>query len=802
MRSSRTRIRLGTLALALCVAAAPGCAYLRVPRIDPTGQRVFAEPPLAGAPQYQSQPGGHLPWDDVALTLSPKTTVAPVGSEVVLLAGILGGDNYLRTNRRLEWSLAPGGVGHFVAVGKTGAVDMLLGDFNRPRKIDNTFAVGSTSRNYLRLDRGTPTLEDDVCVLRGQGWITLTSPVEGASQVMVYGPSVHGWSNRTQTATVHWVDAQWRFPPPAINPAGGRHVLTTTVIRHSNGTPCAGWRVRYEVADGPAAGFAPDGAAAIDVVTDGAGQAGAEIFQQSPARGTNRVCVRVIRPASLGDSNGRELVVGTGSTLVTWSAPDLAVRKTGPAVASPGATISYAVEVSNPGDLRAEQVVVTDTLPDTLTYLDSNPAAEVSGQTLRWPLGELAAGESRRLTLDCRADQPGTVSNSAEATADGGGAVGQLKASDTATTNVGAPTIEVEVFSPARATVGTEVTFRMIVHNRGQVAATGLLIKDRFDPGLQHPAMPGPQRRVIERELGELAPGASREITVTFRAMQAGRLCHTVEVSSAGSVLASAEGCVTAVAAAAVETPTEEPSPQPRPMISVTKTGPQQAAVGALAQFTIDVTNSGTQPLTGVKVVDQYDAALNPEMATDGYAIENNDLVWTINTLAPGKTERLQVHCRCRKAAAKACNRVVATAGETARDEAEACLQIEAVKSALKITAAALREPVAVGRNVTYEILVTNGGTVAETQVAVVATVPLGMTPAALGTTGPAQAPKPTIQGQTVQFDPVAEIPPGKTLVYRVVVRAGQRGDFVFHAELISPSRTLPLAADAKTQVF
>ena len=69
-----------------------------------------------------------------------------MGSEVVLIAGVCGPDGYLRTNRRLEWSIDPGSVGQFLAVGETGLVDVLLGDFNRPRKITNTFAIGSTLR--------------------------------------------------------------------------------------------------------------------------------------------------------------------------------------------------------------------------------------------------------------------------------------------------------------------------------------------------------------------------------------------------------------------------------------------------------------------------------------------------------------------------------------------------------------------------------------------------------------------------------------------------------------------------------
>ena len=121
-----------------------------------------------------------LPSDDVAVQIRPQEMVAPVGSEVVLIAGVCGPDGYLRTNRRLEWTVAPGSVGHFVAVEKNGLIDLLLGDFNRPGKIDSTYAIGSTSREYMRLNRGTCTPENDVYVLRGQGWICKCLDVNSA----------------------------------------------------------------------------------------------------------------------------------------------------------------------------------------------------------------------------------------------------------------------------------------------------------------------------------------------------------------------------------------------------------------------------------------------------------------------------------------------------------------------------------------------------------------------------------------------------------------------------------------------
>jgi uncharacterized repeat protein (TIGR01451 family) len=700
-------------------------------------------------------------------------------------------------------------VGQFVAVGKGGAVDLLLGDFNRPRKVDSTFAVGSTSRKYLQLDRGTPTTEDDVCVLRGQGWITLSSPLEGTSHVTVLAPEVQGWEGRTRSATVHWVDAQWTFPPPAINPAGTRHVFTTTVVRHSNQSPCGGWLVRYELADGPPAGFAPAGAPVAEVTTDAAGQASVEVFQKEPGPGTNKINIQIVRPAGLGDSQGQALVVASGSTLKTWTSPQLALRMTGPAVAGVGTTLSYRIEVSNPGDLPAEEVVVVDELPEPLTYVESRPAAEIGGRKLQWRLGRLGPRETRTIELDCRATQAGSVTHCADATAAGG-----LKASNCAIATVTAPSLSVKVTGPTQATVGSQVTFEIVVTNQSQAPATKLLIKDRFDVGLEHAAAEKEEAaaRSIERDLGDLAPGQWQRITVTFRVTRAGRLCHTAEVTGAGGVRASAEACLTAVEGAATQgkvPPT--PPPGERPPVTVKKSildennvaieagaALPSRAVGATVRFAIDVANNGTQELRNLTLVDRYDAGLTMAAASEGYRAEAGTLTWAIDSLPPGPPIRFEVHCRCARAIARATNRATLSTQDGARFDSEASLEIRGGAGGLALMVADLRDPVAVGKGLTYEIQVSNQGQTSQKDVAVTATVPVGMMPDPIGTSGPG---KPTIQGQTIRFEAVPGLAAGETLTYRVRVRTRQAGKVTFHAEVTTRDQLQPLIAQEETEV-
>ncbi|HOM18263.1 MAG TPA: hypothetical protein PLQ00_13110, partial [Thermoguttaceae bacterium] len=382
-----------------------------LPRIDPSGERIFLPP----SDRAEAEGGLFRGGDNVALLLQPREVAAPIGTEVILVATVLGADRYTSTNERVEWSIPTGCVGEFVQVGKGTWIDWLVLDFTRARKLCNTFAVTSTSRRNVRLTRGTPDVQDDVVIQPGQAWVSVSSPMEGTTYVSAYAPSVVGWGQRRQTAVIHWVDAQWTFPAPAITPAGARHVLTTTVVGRSDGRPRRGWLVRYEIVDGPSAGFSPDGAKVVETATNEAGQASVEIFQPQPSPGTNRIQIQILRPAPGSGPEGGRMLLTSGMTTHTWSAPQLAVRKVGPSLAAVGDMVRYTIDVSNPGDLLAEGVRLVDQVPEGAALVGTNPPGQVSGGVIQWELGVLGPGQFQRVEVTLRADRQGVLSSCAEA---------------------------------------------------------------------------------------------------------------------------------------------------------------------------------------------------------------------------------------------------------------------------------------------------------------------------------------------------------------------------------------------------
>ncbi|MEM8681337.1 MAG: hypothetical protein AAGF97_18475, partial [Planctomycetota bacterium] len=215
-----------------------------------------------------------------ALQLTPQRLVAPVGQAVLLRAGICGIDGYLITEQPIEWSLSTDSVGSIVEVDQTDKRRWQTFWGRPPKKLSGQYALGRTSRETQLLPRGTIGVNDDIWLLRGQTWASITSASEGATHVTVVAPSVAGWNERRKNATIHWVDGQWGFPPPSIGNSTSGQTLVTRVSRATSNAPIEGWIVRYEIAGGTPAALDTSGSQVQEVRTNNKGEASVTVLPQ------------------------------------------------------------------------------------------------------------------------------------------------------------------------------------------------------------------------------------------------------------------------------------------------------------------------------------------------------------------------------------------------------------------------------------------------------------------------------------------------------------------------------------------
>jgi uncharacterized repeat protein (TIGR01451 family) len=785
----------------------------RVPVI-PVGcgpQQMLPQAPLPGKPQ----PGGPIcetgQQADVGpeLRITPARIVAPVNTEVILAAGICDKSGYFVTRQPLEWMLAQDGAGQIVAVGHESPGDVSFLLRNSPQKVATNYARAHTSTISQVLSRGTPSPVDDVYLHKGQAWITVTSPTEGTSHIVVWAPKEQNWDRRRTSATIYWVDAAWKFPPAMASRAGAKQTLTTVLTR-ANGEPITGWIVKYEALEGPPATFSARGNRAVEVITDRSGRATAELLPGSLEPGITPVRVQIIRPAvSRGDLP--QMIVGQGTTTVQWTTPGLSVRAVGSNNVTADGVIAYRVEVTNTGDLITRGVSLSYTPPTGVSLLNSTPAAQNFGQRHEWRLGDLAPRSTKFVEVNCRASVSASVRSCFKAVS-----ADQLTAEGCANTDVRTNALSVKMTGPDAVEVGREAKFLIEVTNIGSTPLTNVTASDTFDPGLSHTQG---ERSPLIRTLPPLAPNQTAKLAVSFNVTQPGRLCHRLDVTADGGHAAAARGCVTGI----------QPAQSP-PQLSVHISGPTTRRKDDSAEYLVEIKNSGSLPASNVVLAVTWGINLQFQLATEGH---EDDLAarttrWRISQLPGGQSLSRKLVLKCFNADEQgSIVRATVTSQQTPALQDQIVTVITPPPAAattpppaaattpmprpdpapiapeppaageLKVSAVSLKNPIRVGETATWEISVLNDRAVSDRDVVVRVQVGDGLT--IIRSTGP--VPVPRSSTSSVEFDPVREARSSEPLSYRIEVRGDKPGPQKIQITVTSSRSPAGVSVEKETTV-
>jgi uncharacterized repeat protein (TIGR01451 family) len=125
--------------------------------------------------------------------------------------------------------------------------------------------------------------------------------------------------------------------------------------------------------------------------------------------------------SGVGSPNNNFGLISGNGTITGGPVPDVTIQKTGPATARAGSTFRYTIVVRNRSAFTAKNVEVTDLVPVQLTLVAIPSGATIRNGVVTWPIGDMAAGASRTLTMDVRVNPnvTGTITNTATVTADG-----------------------------------------------------------------------------------------------------------------------------------------------------------------------------------------------------------------------------------------------------------------------------------------------------------------------------------------------------------------------------------------------
>ena len=683
--SVRRAIVVGFL-VALCLGLV-GCKTLTIPAINPNGGTIFSgqtttlvspHGPASGypsqGPAYQTPPepkkcmhgvpsgsggkvgggcklcaGGHESANEARarcgeLLLTPTKLVAPVGGEVILLAGICGKDGMLVTGEPIEWMLSPESVGQIIEVGDDakGQRHHLFkkhADTTASGKLDVDFARGLTSREAGKITRGTSKTEDDLPIRKGQTWLSLSSPTEGVSKVTVMAPESDAWDKRRQTATIYWVDARWEFPQPQQAVSGQPITLVTKVQRADGLVPAEGWLVRYRSLNPEVARFMPQYGEVFEKNVDRNGNAVVELVNMlqpgsiTKTNATALIEVEVVRPSQASE-NMPELPLGRGTVQVTWTSPELKLQVAGPEVAVPAQPLAYTATLENDGFAQAENVVLTLAIPNGMVVKSATPTpSRQTASSMSWDVGVLGP----RQALDVQVVTEAAAEMDARVVFEASAAPG-IKKNAVISTLVQKPQVTLSINADPTTTqvaVGDLATFNMKVANTGNQTITDLIVFLEAPPGLSH-ARDG--AREVSRAVGYLAPGQSVDLSAQFLVEREGDLSLKGTVRSANQVLTGSSASVRGI-----------PGMQKVPQVELdmrASTGANPIAINTATSVQLFVRNTGPVAVRNLTISVQYDSALNPSGASAGFepSFANQTLRWKLPELPVGTTTEYQVN--------------------------------------------------------------------------------------------------------------------------------------------------------------
>lgn len=403
-----------------------------------------------------------------------------------------------------------------------------------------------------------------------------------------------------------------------------------------------------------------------------------------------------------GSATGPETAVTGLPETAPAIGPKLHIEQDVPPGAVVGQPFIYHLIVSNEGSDAALRVVVEDQVPDGVQLTGTIPRAVLAGRQLTWEIGDLAAGEEKRISIRVVPTVPGTIRSVATA-----------RMAVVAATPLGAPAsdagtavLKLRVSAPAQARPGESIVLRFTVANMGLVDAQNVKIRNIMGAGLKHP-----QGGDIEYLLGRLPAGQSRSVDLRLTVASAGRHDNRTVVTASGMEFIEHTSHIEAFA----------------PQLRVERVGEGETPIGVPAVFENRVSNLSPHPLADATLVEVLPAGFEFVEASDGgqFNPHTRTVAWRVERLAPHESKEFRVKVLPKALGQQQSVVRVLTAG-VPRAEAVAASRVVGFSSlsAAIVPAGATPAPLSVGSRTAYQLIVRNRGSGAATGVRVTIAVP------------------------------------------------------------------------------
>jgi len=443
-----------------------------------------------------------------------------------------------------------------------------------------------------------------------------------------------------------------------------------------------------------------------------------------------------------------------------------------PASVSAGETLTCRIRAYNHSPVAVYQVELRCRLDAGVELVDTAPPAEQQGAQLVWRFAQLSPGEVRGFTLRLRPSVAGPVRVCARIRYEHGVCV-ETTVRPRAE-QPGQAILDLHKEGPTQVALGESVPVRLLVHNRGSAPAEEVVIVDELPEGLEH----ADGGRRLTFFLGRVAPSQQRVVQYRLIARRPGNWTNRATVRARGGVEAFASQTITVA----------------EPKLAVRVDAPAQAFSGTALPVSIRVTNTGAVPLNQVALEYRIPSGSTVLESRPAGAVGTNVVRWTISQLSPQKPASFTVQVRPMQAGTVE-HAVTAIAG-TSVARAQATTQVLGA-TGLLLVVVDTDDPVLVGQDTRYHLIVRNQGSAAATNIRLRVVVPEEF--AITRVQGPSDHQR---DGQKLLFEPL-HLPPNTDRIYRIYVRALKPGVVRLRVEMTADQLPAgPVRAEESTTIL
>ena len=306
--------------------------------------------------------------------------------------------------------------------------------------------------------------------------------------------------------------------------------------------------------------------------------------------------------------------------------------------ASVGDLINFTIEVTNIGLSNATNVNISDVLDSRFEFVDSDGSYDNVTHTVTWNINQLNNGSSVSVWVIAKALTNGFLPNVAHVNS-----TENPNGTSNKTVAVVYPAVNITLVKKSNVTiddnasVGDLVNFTITITNHGPSNATNVNITDVLIEAFEYIDSEGNYdnaTRTITWNIGDLDNESSVSVWVVVRALSNGFLPNVAHVNSTENKTGHENGTIVVIYPAVN-------------MTLVKKSNlTDNAKVGDLVNFTIDITNHGPSNATNVNVSDVLDNAFEYVDSDGNYDNITREVTWNINKLENGSTVSVWVVVR------------------------------------------------------------------------------------------------------------------------------------------------------------